>query len=62
MSRPEKVIIRIANQILEKEVVGSEEAVSFKVYLGKGKTLQVNDFVEGEEKYGVYYTYVRKVA
>ncbi|MGQ1909089.1 arylsulfatase [Marinifilum sp. RC60d5] len=59
--KPEKVRISIANQILEKEIKGDEEAVSFQVNLDKGKTLLVNDFIEGKEKYGVYYTYIKKV-
>ena len=55
---PEKVRIRIANQMLEKSIAPEEEAVAFKVRLEEGKTLLVADFIEGEEVYGVYYTYV----
>lgn len=57
--KPEKVRISIANQILEKEIRDDEEAVTFRVRLQPGKTLLVNDFIEGKEKYGVYYTYIR---
>lgn len=57
--KPEKVRIKIANQILEKKVDGDQNAVVFNVHLEKGKTFLVNDFIEGKEKYGVYYTYVR---
>jgi len=27
--------------------------------LEKGKTFLVNDFIEGKEKFGVYYTYIK---
>ncbi|WP_347840762.1 arylsulfatase [uncultured Draconibacterium sp.] len=57
--KPQKVRISIANQMFEKEIKGDEEAVSFKVKLMPGKTLLVNDFIEGKEKYGVYYTYIK---
>ncbi|MEM6344764.1 MAG: arylsulfatase [Bacteroidota bacterium] len=59
--RPEKATIRIANQILEKKIDGSQNAVSFKVYLEKGKSLLTNDFIEGDETYGVYYTYIKRL-
>ena len=58
---PNKAVISIANQILEKNVEDNKETVTFKVYLEKGKTLLTTDFIEGKEKYGVYYTYVKKV-
>ncbi|MEL7339308.1 MAG: arylsulfatase [Bacteroidota bacterium] len=60
--RPEKLVIRIGNQILEQAVGGDDESVRLKVYLEEGYTLLENDFVEGEETYGVYYTYIRKLA
>ena len=56
---PDKVRIQIANQIIEKEVLGDESEVIFEVSLEKGKTFLTNDFIEGKEKYGVYYTYVK---
>ena len=59
--QPEKVQIKIANQILEKMVDGKEEAVTFQVQLSPGKTLLTCDFIEGNESYGVYYTYLSKV-
>ena len=43
---------------MEKDIKLEEEEVTFEVYLEKGKTFLVNDFIEGDEKYGVYYTYV----
>ncbi|WP_430933846.1 arylsulfatase [Saccharicrinis sp. 156] len=55
-----KVRIKIAEQVFEKEIGKEDEEVIFKVSLKKGKTMLTNDFVEGEESYGVYYTYVRK--
>ena len=55
---PEKVRLQVGNQILEKEINPEDEEVYFEVYLEKGKTFLVNDFVEGSEKYGVYYSYV----
>tara|TARA_R110000851_G_scaffold118411_5_gene245835 strand:+ start:6551 stop:8356 length:1806 start_codon:yes stop_codon:yes gene_type:complete len=55
---PNKARIQIANQIVEKDIKLEEEEVTFEVYLEKGKTFLVNDFIEGDEKYGVYYTYV----
>ncbi|WPR71107.1 arylsulfatase [Flavobacterium sp. NG2] len=59
--KPTKVRISIANQMLEKEILPTDEEVNFKVHLDKGKTLLVNDFVEGKESYGVYYTYIQKI-
>ncbi|GAA4237639.1 arylsulfatase [Postechiella marina] len=56
---PEKVRIKIANQIHEKLIKPKQNAVSFIVNLNKGKTLLVNDFIEGKDRYGVYYTYVK---
>ncbi|WP_139958995.1 arylsulfatase [Flavicella sediminum] len=56
---PAKVRISIANQMYEKDILAKDEAVTFKVFLNKGKTFLVNDFIEGKEKYGVYYTYVK---
>lgn len=56
--QPEKVRVSIGNQMLEKVVVPDKEAVEFKVKLEKGKTLLVNDFIEGDESYGVFYTYI----
>ncbi|MFS4447908.1 arylsulfatase [Maribacter sp. 2307UL18-2] len=58
---PEKVRIRIANQILEKKISREDEAIDFSVYLEKGKTFLVNDFIEGERTYGVYYTYLSPI-
>lgn len=58
---PKKVRISIANQMFEKTIGKDDISVDFKVYLQKGKTLLVNDFIEGKEKYGVYYTYVKLV-
>ncbi len=55
---PEKVRISIANQIFEKPILKDDTAVVFKVFLEKGKTLLVNDFIEGSKTYGVYYTYI----
>ncbi|MDW7692444.1 arylsulfatase [Flammeovirgaceae bacterium SG7u.111] len=57
--KPEKVRISIANQLHEKQITGDEEAVLFQVKLQEGKTFLVNDFIEGDEKYGVYYTYIK---
>lgn len=59
--RPEKVIIRIANQILEREVKSSDLEVTFEVFLEEGNGLLENEFVEGWDRYGVYYTYIRKL-
>ncbi len=58
---PEKVRISIANQILEKEITNEDEEISFDVHLEKGKTFLINDFMEGKEKYGVYYTYIKLI-
>ncbi|MDO6802324.1 arylsulfatase [Wenyingzhuangia sp. 1_MG-2023] len=58
---PEKVQIKIGGQILEKEIQKNQQVVTFKVHLTKGRTLLVNDFIEGKETYGVYYTYISTV-
>lgn len=55
---PEKVRIKVANQIMEKEIEDEDEAINFKVYLEKGKTFLITDFIQGIDEYGVYYTYV----
>lgn len=57
--RPEKIRIKIANQTFEKTVHPTDEAITFKVTLEKGRTVLTNDFIEGNESYGVYYTYIR---
>lgn len=56
---PEKVSLQIANQMLEKEIHQTDKEVVFTVNLEKGKTFLVNDFIEGNKKYGVYYTYIK---
>ncbi|WP_298369751.1 arylsulfatase [uncultured Lutibacter sp.] len=58
---PEKIRISIANQMFEKEIGVNDEEVVFEVNLKKGKTFLVNDFIEGKEKYGVYYTYISNI-
>lgn len=59
--KPDKVRIQIANQIIERKITAEDVAVAVTVKLEKGKTFLVNDFIEGKEKYGVYYTYVEYV-
>ncbi|MEM6963876.1 MAG: arylsulfatase [Bacteroidota bacterium] len=56
---PDKVRIQIANQIIEKEIAPEAESVDFEVQLEKGKTFLVNDFMEGKDRYGIYYTYIK---
>ncbi len=58
---PDKAVIKIANHSLEQNINDQDEAITFKVKLQKGKSLLINDFVEGTKKYGVYYTYIKKV-
>ncbi|MEM6803087.1 MAG: arylsulfatase [Bacteroidota bacterium] len=55
---PKIVRIQIANQIIEKDIKPEDISVDFRVYLEKGKTFLTNDFIEGKDKYGVYYTYI----
>ncbi len=55
---PDKASIQIANQIFEKSIKPEDTEVVFEVHLEKGKTFLVNDFIENNEKYGVYYTYI----
>lgn len=59
---PTKAKISIANQMHEKPILEGDEEVVFKVHLQKGKTFLVNDFIENGTNYGVYYTYINKVA
>ncbi|MBC6997080.1 arylsulfatase [Cytophaga sp. FL35] len=56
---PEKVRIKIANQIVEKKINPTDEEVVFEVYLEEGKTLVSTEFIESKETYGVYYTYLQ---
>ncbi|WP_405247199.1 arylsulfatase [Cellulophaga sp. Asnod2-G02] len=58
---PTKAKISIANQILEKGIKPQEEEVVFTVHLQKGKTFLINDFIENETSYGVYYTYITQI-
>ncbi len=60
--KPEKIQIKIANQIVEQPINANQEAVIFKVYLNKGNTFLVNNFIEEKEPYGVYYTYISPVS
>ncbi len=55
---PSKVRIQIANQIMEKAIEPNNEEVTFKVFLEKGKTFLVNEFIQEEQVFGVYYTYI----
>ena len=59
--KPTKARISIANQKLEKPILEGADEVVFTVHLQKGKTFLVNDFIEKEASYGVYYTYIQKV-
>ncbi len=58
---PTKAKISIANQILEKGIKPQEEEEVFTVHLQKGKTFLINDFIENETSYGVYYTYITQI-
>lgn len=58
---PEKARVSIANQMMEKGIGKSDQSVDFVVKLEKGKTFLVADFMEGDEKYGVYYLYLEKL-
>lgn len=55
---PEKVRIKIANQIHERRIEDDDYEVVFKLNLQKGKTLLTTDFVQDDSIYGVYYTYI----
>ncbi|MBT5902538.1 MAG: arylsulfatase [Opitutaceae bacterium] len=55
---PEIARLQIANQLIEKSIGPEDEAIDFDIWLGAGKTLLTNDFIEGNETYGVYYTYI----
>jgi len=35
------------------------KALRFRIHPPKGKTMLVNDFIEGKDSYGVYYTYIK---
>jgi len=58
---PNKVRIQIANQLHEKEIRAEDEEVTFALNLAAGKTFLTVDFIEGKEKYGVYYTYIKSL-
>lgn len=58
---PDKVRLRIANQIFEKNINTNDQSINFKVFLEKGKTFLVADFVSGSDTYGVYYIYINKI-
>ena len=55
---PEIARLQIANQLIEKPIRADDEAIRFDVWLDEGKTILTNDFIEGDETYGVYYTYI----
>ena len=58
---PEKVRIEIFDQIYEQEIDPDQEAVEFQIQLLPGKTMLKTEFEQGDENYGVYYTYIRKL-
>lgn len=55
---PEKVRIEIANQVIESTIGPDDHTAVFVVNLEPGKTILTNDFIDGDDKYGVYYTYI----
>lgn len=55
----EKVMIKLLWYVYEKEIDPKEESVDFIVEAPAGRTILQTDFIEGEETYGVYYTYIQ---
>ena len=55
---PNKVRIKIGDQTFEKEIKPFDEEVAFTLELKKGTSMLTTDFIEGDKKYGVYYTYI----
>ena len=59
--RADKVRIKIGDEVLEQDVKEDVEEVVFRVPLKKGRIQLTNDFIEGDESFGVYYTYIQKI-
>ena len=57
---PEKVRIRIFDKTCEQMIHVDQEAVEFKLKLPAGRTMLETVCIEGDESYGVYYTYLRR--
>ena len=56
--KPELARLEIANQIIEKPIRATDVEIVFEVNLEKGKILLTNDFIEDDQAFGVYYTYI----
>ncbi len=59
--RPDKVRVRLFDKIIEKEISPEDEKVVFELDLEPGKTMLNTHFIEENETYGVYYTYVEYI-
>ncbi|MFY0653531.1 MAG: arylsulfatase [Cyclobacteriaceae bacterium] len=55
---PEKAVISLDGKTYEQAISVDDVSVDFDLELEAGKVLLDSHFVEGEEKYGVYYTYI----
>jgi len=59
--KPTEARIKIQNREFTKAIKGNEEAIVFKVHLKKGHTILVNDFIEADNIFGAYYSYVKYI-
>ncbi|GJM60996.1 arylsulfatase [Persicobacter diffluens] len=59
--KPEKVNISIGTHNLVKSISEEDEAIDCIVELEKGRNFLTADFIEGNEKYGVYYIYISAI-
>lgn len=58
---PDMVRINVFGQVYEKAVEPEASEVVFELDLPSGKSLLESWFLEGDQSYGVYYTYIEKI-
>ena len=58
--KPEKAMVKIFDQVYEREILEDHEVVDFVLDLPAGRTMLETSFVEKGSTYGVYYTYIGK--
>lgn len=58
---PQKIRINLFDKSYEEDISADAEEVVFELDLKAGETMLTADFIEGDNAYGVYYIYVKKL-
>jgi len=58
---PDKVKLSLFGKTFVREIAPDDDKVVFEIQLDPGRTMMETIFIEGEEEYGVYYTYIELV-